>query len=79
MFREDELAVQLDIENPAGAADELSRDAVLLLDLGCQTGSLRLVVSALAVGDLDLHARLLDCESTLEFSSRRREAQPEGR
>jgi hypothetical protein len=78
VFREDELAVQLDIENPAGTADELSRDAVLLLDLGCQTGSPRLVVSTLAVGNSDLHARLPDGESTLEFSSRRRETQPEG-
>ena len=58
MFREDERAVPLHVEDSSGARDEFGRDAVLLLDPGRQTGSLRFVVSTCAVGNSDLHRGL---------------------
>ena len=57
-FREDELPVELDVENATSAGNELGRDVVVLLDLGCQTGGLRFVVSTRAVGNSDDHSFL---------------------
>jgi hypothetical protein len=53
---EDPLPVDLDVEDPVVSLDEDGLDAGLLLDPGRQTGGLREVVSANAVGDRDPHA-----------------------
>jgi hypothetical protein len=53
---EDLLPIDHDVEDAASAADQLGVDAVEFLELFCQTGSSRVVVSGAAVCDLDLHA-----------------------
>ena len=54
MFREDPLAVDGDVEDPAAAAHEMALDAQLFLDLSRQTGGSRKIVSNAAVIDPDL-------------------------
>jgi cell division FtsZ-interacting protein ZapD len=51
LLREDELAVQPDVEDAAAALDQLGADAQLLLQLVRQTGGARQVVSGHAVLD----------------------------
>jgi len=56
LLREDELAVDGDLEDPASRLDELDLDVgVERLQLGGQTDRLGLVVSLHAVLDRDLH------------------------
>lgn len=55
LLREDELAVEDDLELSAGTLDERGIEATRLLDLGRQTGGPGQVVSLHAVGDLELH------------------------
>jgi len=57
LLGEDQLAVHADLEDAAARLDEVGLDAVLLLDLGRQTGGARLVVSNAAVLDANLRAR----------------------
>jgi hypothetical protein len=64
VLREDEVAVDLDVEDPTPARDELGFDPVLGLDPARQTGGLGRVVSTRAVGDSDLHA------SSMPFGAR---------
>jgi hypothetical protein len=62
VLRVELLALDDDVEDAVVALDELDLDVLLAeprLELGDQTGRLGLVVSTRAVGDLDLHARLL--------------------
>ena len=59
LLREDELAVEHDLELAATALDECRVDAMCLLDLGRQTGGPWQVVSLHAVGDLHVHRILL--------------------
>ena len=54
LLREDQAAVSDDLEDAAVALDQGRRDAVLLLDLGRQTGGPGQVVSAYAVFDREL-------------------------
>ena len=54
-LREDELPVDLDVELPRLAHDQLSVDPDDVVDGGRETRSLRLVVSGVAVADDDLH------------------------
>ena len=49
-------AVHLYVKDPTGSLNQLTVDAVPLLDRGCQTGSLRQVVSFPAVLDADSHS-----------------------
>src|SRR5437870_5396388 len=58
----DDLAVDRDLEDAAGAFLQPGREAVLLLDDLLQTGGLRQVVSLAAVQDLDVHRVLLSLE-----------------
>ncbi len=55
MLGEDELPVQLDVEDSTAARDEFGRDVVFFLDLGRQTGGLRLVISTRAIRNSDVH------------------------
>ena len=55
---EDELPVDDDVEDAAGALRELCLDPERLFQFGRQTGGPRLVVSDDAVGDLDVHGGL---------------------
>jgi hypothetical protein len=50
-----QLAVDLYVEDPAAAPDQLDLDRVLLLDCVRQTGGCRFVVSLSAVLDADFH------------------------
>jgi len=54
LLREDQLAVERDLELPAGTLDEGGVNALRLLDLGRQTGGPWQVVSLHAIGDLEL-------------------------
>jgi hypothetical protein len=54
LLGEDQLAVEHDLELPAGALDEGGVNALRLLDLGRQTGGPWQVVSLHAVRDLQL-------------------------
>jgi hypothetical protein len=55
-LRKDQLAVSHDLEDPAGAFDQLDRQVgKTRLELGRQPGGPWLIVSNDAVGDLDLH------------------------
>src|SRR5881394_1381198 len=54
LLREDQVAVQHDLELSAAALDEGGLDAALLLHLGRQTGGPWKIVSSDAVGDLEL-------------------------
>jgi hypothetical protein len=54
----DERAVHLDVEDAAAAADQLGRDAEFTLEIGCQPGSPRLVVSSAAEFDGNAHGAL---------------------
>jgi hypothetical protein len=56
---EDDLAVDADVEDAAIAAGQLRVDAQLALDRGRQTGGPWEVVSARAVGDRQLHPRMV--------------------
>jgi hypothetical protein len=58
-LREDEIAVERDVELTAGTLGQRGINAASLLDLGCQTGSPGEIVSLNAVGDLELHGFLL--------------------
>ena len=53
VFREHQLAVQVDVEDAAAPLDQLGPDAELPLDLVRQTGGTRTVVSDDAVFDRD--------------------------
>jgi len=55
MFGEDQLPIQFDVENSTAARDELGCDVVFFLDLGRQTGGLRLVISTRAIRDSNDH------------------------
>jgi len=55
VFREDHVAVGLDVEDPLAAGDQLSVDSEAVFDLGRQTGGAWFVVSDLAVIDGDFH------------------------
>jgi len=54
LLREDQFAVEHDLELTAAAGDQLYLDAVFLLELSRQTGGLGEIVSLNAVGDLEL-------------------------
>jgi hypothetical protein len=54
LLREDELAVQLDVEDAAASLDQLGPRAQLLLQLVRQTGGAGQVVSSYAVLDGDV-------------------------
>lgn len=64
VFRVDDLAINLDIEDAAAALDQLSGGAGLFLDCVRQTGGLRGVVSLHAVSDTDLH-RSSSCSAAM--------------
>jgi hypothetical protein len=57
VLREDQLAVEDDVEDAAVAANQLGDDAGLPFDLGRQTGGPGEIVSTSAVGEGDLHFR----------------------
>jgi hypothetical protein len=66
LLREDQLAVDRDLEDAAGAGDQLGTDLRLPLDRIRQTGGARLVVSNHAVFDRYLHrVSLLGLEPSL--------------
>lgn len=50
-----EVAVHLDVEDAAPAADQLGVDAERFFQTGSQTDRFRLVVSDAAIGDGDFH------------------------
>jgi hypothetical protein len=54
----DEIAVGDDVEYAVVALAQLRLDTECIADFGRQTGGLRQVVSACAVGDDDIHVRL---------------------
>lgn len=56
VFAEDQLTIDDDVKDPAGAFDELGFDAKLVFDCLRQTGGLGQVISHTAVFDADLHA-----------------------
>jgi hypothetical protein len=55
----DSLAIDVDIEHAAAAADEFRLDVEFILDSGRQTGGLGQVVSLYAVRNADSHRNLL--------------------
>jgi hypothetical protein len=59
LLGEDQLVVERDLEDAATGGDQLALDTEFGLQLGRQTGGARLVVSLLAVFDLDAHRALL--------------------
>ena len=59
MLGEQELAVGVDVEDAAGAADQLDVGLELFLDRVLQTGGSGEVVSSTTVFDGDLHRVLL--------------------
>jgi len=66
-------AVNRNVEHSGRAFDEFGLGADCALDVSCQTGSLRQIVSGGAVGDRNLHSLLqLDCgrSAPLEEGSR---------
>jgi len=65
LLREDELAVQLDVEDAAGALDQRGASPEPLLQLVRQTGGAGQIVSSHAIldGDVFGHRRLLPCLS----------------
>ena len=54
-FRKDELALFAHFEHATTTGDQLDVGLDLLLDRLCQTGSLRVVVSDIAIFDRDFH------------------------
>ena len=56
VLREDQLAIDEDVELAAAAGLDVDLMPALLPDDGCETRSPRLVVSHLAVFDVDAHA-----------------------
>jgi len=58
VFAEDQLPVGADVEDPAGAFDQLRLDVELFPDPARQTGGAWQVVSDTAVGDGHVHADL---------------------
>lgn len=58
LLREDHLAVDDDVEDPAAAFDQLRVDSGLGLDFFRQTGGRRQVVSLHAIRDRNLHRNL---------------------
>ena len=62
LLREDQVAVQHDLELAAAALDQGGVDAALFLELGRQTGGPWKIVSSDAVGDLDLRHGALQYE-----------------
>lgn len=66
MFAEDHVAIDDDVENPAGPLDERGVDITVIFDCGGQTGRLGFIVSLHAVGDGDFHIiRTPRCEFDL--------------
>lgn len=55
VLRKDQLPVDLDIEDASASGDQLRGFADLTLNLGCQTGGLRFVVSTRAISDSNRH------------------------
>ena len=55
VLREDQSAIDGDVEHPRIPLDEIGINAELFLDCGRQTGGLGQVASTNAVGDLDVH------------------------
>jgi len=55
VLRENNLAVERDVEYPAAARDQINIGAQLGFDCVRQSGGLRFVVSLGAVGDADIH------------------------
>ena len=55
----DPVSIDLDVEDPAIALDELGLDAELVFQRGRQTGGLGQVVSACAVGDGRSHTGIV--------------------
>jgi hypothetical protein len=54
LLREDELAVELDVEDASGALDQLRAEAQLLLQLVRQTGGAGQIVSGYAILDREV-------------------------
>ena len=57
-FREHKIPIHRDLEDPVLALDQLNRGTKLVLQLSCQPGSPRLVVSNYAVFDRNIHTLL---------------------
>ena len=56
MLRENEVAVDDDIEDASATDDQIRGRAEIRFELGRQTDGFRLVVSSAAISDRDLHA-----------------------
>jgi hypothetical protein len=72
MLREEELAVDDDVEDPIVSLKERGLYARVLVNSGRQTGGLGEVVSAYAIGDLDLHRPGSSCGGRWAGASRSR-------
>jgi len=72
LLREDELAVQLDLEDAAAALDQRGASSELLLQLVRQTGGAGQIVSSHAIldGDVFGHRRLLPLPESMSDPQR---------
>jgi len=57
VLREEQIAIDGDVEDAPVATNQVDGDADLPLDFGRQTGGPGKIVSTPAVGDRDLHRR----------------------
>ena len=55
VFAEDQLAVDLDVEDPAASGNEFGLDTIFDLDRIRQTGGVGEIVSFVAIGDGNVH------------------------